>query len=82
MLIQEVGYENDPEAAIQMVIMENEIYYSTYKVSIDPVIYLTHADKIEHKNVWRTYIERTSRLEKQQGQTFSVFRGHCIQVLL
>ena len=36
MLTQEVQEGNDPEARINMAMMENEIDEATYKASIDP----------------------------------------------
>ena len=82
MLTQEVEDGNDSEAPIKMAMLENEIYEATYKVSIDPEIHLTDDERIEHDNEWRTYIDRTSRIEIQQGQAFSMVRGQCMQVLL
>ena len=38
--------------------------------------------KVEHENEWRTYHERKSVLEKQRGQSFSMIRGQCMQVIL
>ena len=55
---------NDPEAPINLDILENEVDEATYKASINPAINQTDAKKIEHNNAWRKYRERTSRLEK------------------
>ena len=82
MLTQEVQEGNDPEARINMAMMENEIDEATYKASIDPEIHVTDAKKTQHNKAWRTYRERTSRPEKYQGQVLSIFMGQCMQVLL
>ena len=65
-----------------MAMLENDIDVATYKASIDPEIYLTYAKKIEHDNLWHTYIEWKPRLEKQQGQAYAMVRGQCMEVLL
>ena len=70
MLTQAVEYGNEPESLIKLAMLENEIDEATYKASIDLVIHLAGSEKTEHDNAWRTYIERTSRLEKQQAQAF------------
>ena len=51
-----------------MAMLENDIYESTYKASIDPEIHLTNAKKIEHENAFCTYRDSMSWLESQQGQ--------------
>ena len=75
MLNQAVEYVNGPEAPINLDTLENKIDESTYKASIDQAIRLTDVKKIEHNNAWRTYRERTPRLEKQQRQSLSMVRG-------
>ena len=81
-LTQVVEYGNNPEAPINLDGMENDIYEATYKASIDPEIYLMYYEKIEHDNAWRTYRDRTYRLEKQQRKAFSLVMGQCMQVIL
>ena len=56
MLNQAVEYSNEPEVLIDLTFLINKINEATYKVSIDPEIHLTDAEKAEHDNAWRTYI--------------------------
>ena len=65
---QAVENRNDPKAPIKMDMLENEIYESTYKASIDPEIHLTYSEKIEHNNTWRTNREKMARLEKNKDK--------------
>ena len=58
MLNQAVEDGNDPEAPINLAMLENEIDRATYKASIDPAIHLTGAKKTEHDNIWRMFINR------------------------
>ena len=43
---------------------------------------LDDSEATSYHNEWRTYRERTTRLEKQRGQAFSMIQGQCMQVLL
>jgi hypothetical protein len=55
---------------------------ATYRATLALPIKLDDMEQTHHYNEWRTYRERTSRLEKQQGQAFSMIHGQCMQVLL
>ena len=44
-------------------------------------IVLEGDDKLEHKNEWRTYREKKSRLERKYCQAFSMIQGQCVKVL-
>ena len=41
-----------------------------------------NAEKTDHDNAWRTYRERTSRIEKQQGQALSMVRDKYMKVII
>ena len=72
----------DLDAPMQLAILENEIDEAKYQAGIELPVKLSEMEKTQHENEWRTYRERTSRLEKQRGQAFSMIRGQCMQVLL
>jgi hypothetical protein len=72
----------DPEARMLLAMLENDIEEATYQTTLPLPIKLEDEESTQHQNEWRTYRERTSRLEKQRGQAFSMIRGQCMQVLL
>ena len=65
-----------------LALLDNEIDEATYQATLALPIKLDDMEQTHHYNEWRTYRERTSRLEKQRGQAFSMIRGQCMQVLL
>jgi hypothetical protein len=71
-----------PQAPMQLALLENEIEEATYQATLDLPIKLDDLEQSHSHNEWRTYRERSSRLDKQQGQAFSMIRGQCMQVLL
>jgi len=72
----------DPTAPMSLAELENEIEEAEYQATLDLPIKLNDEESTQYSNEWRTYRERTSRLEKQRGQAFSMVRGQCMQVLL
>jgi hypothetical protein len=74
--------DGDFDAPMQLAVLENEIEEATYAAGKGLAIKLDELEKTHHENEWRTFRERTSRLEKQRGQAFSMIRGQCMQVLL
>jgi hypothetical protein len=72
----------DPEAPMLLALLENDIEEATYNATLPLPIKLEEDEYTHHNNEWRTYRERKSRLEKQQGQAFSMILGQCMQVLL
>ena len=72
----------DLTAPMSLAELENEIEEAEYQATLDLPIKLTDEESTQYSNEWRTYRERTSRLEKQRGQAFSMIRGQCMQVLL
>jgi hypothetical protein len=72
----------DPEAPMLLAFLDNEIDEATYQATLALPVKLDDMEQTHHNNEWRTYRERTSRLEKQRGQAFSMIRGQCMQVLL
>jgi hypothetical protein len=77
-----VGVGTDLTAPRMLAVLENEIEESEYQATLDLPIKLTDEESTHYSNEWRTYRERTTRLEKQRGQAFSMIRGQCMQVLL
>jgi hypothetical protein len=72
----------DASAPMTLAVLENDIEEAAYQATLDLPIKLNDEETTQHSNEWRTYRERTSRLEKQRGQAFSMIRGQCMQVLL
>jgi hypothetical protein len=72
----------DTGETMKMAILENEVEEATYQDTIELPIKLTEIEQTHHQNEWRTFRERSSCLEKQRGQAFSMIRGQCMQVLL
>jgi hypothetical protein len=67
---------------MELAVLENEIEEATFQEDQEIPIKLTDLEDVHYKNEWRTYRERSVRLEKQRGQAFSMIRGQCMQVLL
>jgi hypothetical protein len=78
----EVTAGNNPEAPMLLALLNNKIDDATYQATLALPIKLDDMEQTHYQNKWRTYRERTSRLEKQRGQAFSMIRGQCMQVLL
>jgi hypothetical protein len=78
----EVNAGINAEAPMLLAILDNEIDEAIYQATLALPIKLDDMEQTHHYNEWRTYRERTSRLEKQRGQAFSMIRGQCMQVLL
>jgi hypothetical protein len=55
----------DPEAPMLLALLDNEIDEATYQARLALPIKLDDMEQTHHYNEWRTYRERTSRLEKQ-----------------
>jgi hypothetical protein len=72
----------DPTAPMTLAELENEIEEAAYQATLELPIKLTDEESTHYSNEWRTYRERSARLEKQRGQAFSMIRGQCMQVLL
>jgi hypothetical protein len=81
-LEQEVIDAIDPEAPMKLAILDNQIEEAAYEMGIELPIKLNELESTVNHNEWRTYRERTTRLDKQRGQAFSMIRGQCMQVLL
>jgi hypothetical protein len=81
-LEQEVITGTNPQAPMKLALLDNEIEEAAYQMTVDLPIKLDELEANVNHNEWRTYRERTTRLEKQRGQAFSMIRGQCMQVLL
>jgi hypothetical protein len=77
-----VSAGTDDTAPMLLAILENDIEEANYQATVDLPIKLTDEESTHYSNAWKTYRERTTRLEKQRGQAFSMVRGQCMQVLL
>jgi hypothetical protein len=67
---------------MQLAVLENETKEAACQLSMPLPMKLDKSEANIYHNEWITYRERTSRLEKQRGQAFSMIRGQCMQVLL
>ncbi len=67
---------------MQPAVLENEIEEAAYQLSVPLSMQVDDSKAPSYHNEWRTYGERSARLEKQRGQAFSMIRGQCMQVLL
>jgi hypothetical protein len=81
-LLAVVATGTDITAPMQLPVLENEIEEAAYQLSVPLSMQLYDSEATSYHNEWRTYRERTTRLEKQRGQAFSMIRGQCMQVLL
>ena len=66
---------------MSLALTNNEIMEAEYKIKQILPIVIEGDAKEEHDNKWRTYRDRISQLEKQFGQSFSMIRGQCMQLL-
>ena len=71
----------DPDAPMQLVILDNEIAEGNYKQNNEVPIEMLDSEKTQYSNDWRTYRERNALLTKHRGQAFSLILGQCTQLL-
>jgi hypothetical protein len=71
----------DPDAPMQLVILDNEIAEGNYKQNNEVPIEMLDSEKMPYSNDWRTYRERNALLTKHRGQAFSLILGQCTQLL-
>jgi hypothetical protein len=71
----------DPDAPMQLAILDNEIAEGNYKQNNEVPIKMLDLEKMQYSNDWRTYRERNALLTKHRGQTFSLILGQCTQLL-
>jgi hypothetical protein len=71
----------DPNASMELEVLQNEIAYGDLKVSEPVPIQLTDSEKTQNSNAWRTYQEHNASLAKHRGQTYSLILGQCSQLL-
>jgi hypothetical protein len=68
----------DPDAPMQLAILDNEIAAGNYKQNNEVPIEMSDSEKRQYSNDWRTYRERnTLVLTKHRGQAFSLTLGQC-----
>jgi hypothetical protein len=63
--------EADPDAPMQLAILDNEIAEGNYKQNNEVPIQMLDSEKTQYSNNWRTYQERNALLTKHRGQAFS-----------
>jgi hypothetical protein len=61
----------DPDAPMQLAILDNEIAEGNYKQNNDVPSEMSDSEKTQYSNDWRTYQERNMLLTKHRGQAFS-----------
>jgi hypothetical protein len=72
----------DPDAPMQLAILDNEIAEGNYKQNNEVPIEISASEKTAQYNKdWRTYQERNALLMKHRGQAFSLILGQCPQLL-
>jgi hypothetical protein len=71
----------DPDAPMQLAILDNEIAEGNYKQNNEVPVKMLDSEKTQYSNDWRTYQERNSLLTKHRGQAFSLILGQCTQLL-
>jgi hypothetical protein len=71
----------DPDAPMQLAILDNEIEEGNYKQNNEVPIEMSDSEKMQYSNDWRTYQERNALLTKHRGQAFSLILGQCTQLL-
>jgi hypothetical protein len=62
---------SDPDAPMQLAILDNEIAGGNYKQNKVPIKMLD-SEKTQYNNDWRTYRERNVLLMKHRGQRHSL----------
>jgi hypothetical protein len=71
----------NPDAPIQLAILDNEIAEGNCKQNNEVPIEMSDSEKMQYSNDWRTYRERNALLTKHRGQAFSLILGQCTQLL-
>jgi hypothetical protein len=71
----------DPDAPMQLAILDNEIAEENYKQNNEVPIEMSDSEKTQYSNNWRTYRERNALLTKHRGQAFSLILSQCTQLL-
>jgi hypothetical protein len=71
----------DPDAPMQLAILDNEIAEGNYKQNNEVPIEMSDSEKTQYGSDWRTYRERNALLMKHRGQAFSLILGQCTQLL-
>jgi hypothetical protein len=66
----------DPDAPMQLAILDNEIAEGNYEQNNEVPIEMLDSEKTQYSNDWRTYQERNSLLTKHRGQAFSLLTKH------
>jgi hypothetical protein len=61
----------DPDAPMQLEILDNEIAEGNYKQNNEVTIEMSDSEKMQYSNDWRTYRERNALMTKHRGQAFS-----------
>ncbi len=73
--------KTDPALGMELAVLQNDMAEAAHNHAKPFEITLTGDARVKHEGSWRTYRERTSLLEKQRGQTFSMILGQCTQQL-
>jgi hypothetical protein len=71
----------EPDAAMKVAVLQNEIAQGEFEADMDVPVVLTDSEKTQFNNEWRTYRERNANLMKHRGQAFSLIQGQCTQML-
>jgi hypothetical protein len=71
----------DPDAPMQLAILDNKIAEGNYKQNNEVPIKMSDSEKTQYSNDWRTYQEKNALLTKHRGQAFSLILSQCTQLL-
>jgi hypothetical protein len=71
----------DPNASMELVVLQNEIAFGDLEVNEPVPIQLTDSEHTQNSNAWQTYRERNASLAKHRGQTYSLILGQRSQLL-
>ena len=81
-ILRQLAAEGDLDAGLPLAELENIIEEADYEFSIPMPITLKGEAKANYDAEWRTYRDNASTLKKQRGQSLSMIRSQCMQVLL
>ena len=70
------------DAGIDVAELENEIEQLQDQIDKRATLELEGEEKKEWDSQWKTYHERTSKLEESRGKAFAKIKGQCTQILV
>ena len=71
----------NPDAAIALAILNNEIAQGDFEMSEDIPVDLTQAETNHYQSEWKSYRENFKQLSTHRGKAYSLVIGQCTQLL-